>query len=81
MNPLAQQKLQIELDDALGPVMVGEPSLKSSDPLDATHYESAVATSDVMKNLPYLAACINEVYAYTLRPQLDFRVSFLLVDW
>ena len=60
MNPLAQQKLQIELDDALGPVMVGEPSLKSSDPLDATHYESAVATSDVMKNLPYLAACINE---------------------
>ena len=60
MNPRAQQKLQTELDEALGPVMIGEPSLKSSDPLDSTHYESAVATSDTVKNLPYLAACINE---------------------
>lgn len=60
MNPHAQQKLQAELDEALGPVMIGEPSSKSSDPLDATHYESAVATSEIVKNLPYLAACINE---------------------
>ena len=60
MDPRAQQKLQAELDEALGPVMIGEPSLKSSDPLDSTHYESAVATSDIVKNLPYLAACINE---------------------
>jgi hypothetical protein len=62
MNPCAQQKLQAELDDALGPIMIGEPSLKSSDPLAlyATHYESAVATSNVVKSLPYLATCINE---------------------
>jgi len=60
MNPRAQQKLQAELDEGLGPVVIEQPSLKSSDALDATHYESAVAPSDVVKNLPYLEACINE---------------------
>lgn len=60
MNPSTQKKLQAELDEALGPVIVGTPSSASSDPSDATHYETAVAASDVVKSLPYLEACINE---------------------
>lgn len=60
MNPNAQKKLQAELDEALGPIIIGEPSSISSDPHDATHYETAVAASDAVKSLPYLEACINE---------------------
>ena len=57
MNLRAQQKLQTELDGALG---IDQPSLESSRPLDSMHYGSAVATSDIIENLPYLEACINE---------------------
>lgn len=60
MNPHAQKKLQAELDEALGPITIGEANATSSDPLDATHYEGAVAASDAVKALPYLDACINE---------------------
>lgn len=59
-NPRAQAKLHAELDEALGPIIIGTPSPSSSDAHDSTHYETAVATFDVVKSLPYLEACINE---------------------
>lgn len=48
MNPSAQKKLQQELDEALGPNSTTDDLL------------NAVATSDQVKALPYLEACINE---------------------
>jgi benzoate 4-monooxygenase len=62
MNPSAQKKLQAELDEALGPVIVADkPSGGGADDDEsAVHYETAVAAFDAVKNLPYLEACINE---------------------
>jgi benzoate 4-monooxygenase len=54
LNPEAQQKLQIELDEALGPIV------SNSEKNPQANYEVAVAPYDIVKSLPYLEACINE---------------------
>ncbi|KAF9510929.1 hypothetical protein BS47DRAFT_1471747 [Hydnum rufescens UP504] len=55
LNLGAQHKLQAELDEALGPIILPE-----SEKISRANYELVVAPYDVVKSLPYLEACIYE---------------------